>query len=150
MNLKDLIKPELVDIDVEVSDWKEAILTIGKLMVDAGVVEERFPDAMIRVAKEFGPYIVIAPGIALPHARPEDGVISASIAVMRLKTPVEFGNKLNDPVYLMVALAAVDSNQHMKGLAQLARVLGDQEKIERIKECKSKQELLEIFLNSNP
>jgi len=147
MNLKDLIRPELVAVDVEAANWEEAILAVGKLMVDSGAVEERFPHAMIRVAKEFGPYIVVAPGIALPHARPEDGVIKASIAVARLKNTVEFGNKDNDPVYLLVALAAVDHEQHIKGLSELAGVLGDEENIKKIKACTTKEELLDVFLS---
>ena len=145
MNLRDLIRPELVAVDVEASNWEEAILAVGKLMVDDGAVEERFPLAMIRVAKEFGPYIVVAPGIALPHARPDDGVIKASIAVARLKNTVEFGNKDNDPVYLLVALAAVDHEQHIKGLAELAAVLGDEENIKKIKACTTPEELLKVF-----
>ena len=57
MNLRDLIRPNLVSVGVEVKDWQAAIRAAGKLMVDDGAVEERFPEAMIRVAKEFGPYI---------------------------------------------------------------------------------------------
>jgi len=103
---------------------------------------------MIRVAIEFGPYIVVAPGIALPHARPEDGVINASIAIARLETPVNFGNEDNDPVYLVVALAAVDNKQHIEGLQQLALVLGDEEKIKAIKTATTPGEILDIFWNA--
>ena len=142
---KKLIRENLVAVDVEVDDWQEAIRAAGNLMVTDGAVEERFVDAMIRVATEFGPYIVVAPGIALPHARPEDGVIEASIAIVRLKTPVNFGNEDNDPVYLVVALAAVDQEQHIDGLRQLALVLGDDDKIIAIKEAITREELLDIF-----
>lgn len=142
---KKLIRENLVAVDVEVDDWQEAIRAAGNLMVADGAVEERFVDAMIRVATEFGPYIVVAPGIALPHARPEDGVIEASIAIVRLKTPVNFGNEDNDPVYLVVALAAVDQEQHIDGLRQLALVLGDDDKIIAIKEATTREGLLDIF-----
>ena len=142
---KKLIRENLVAVDVEVDDWQEAIRAAGNLMVTDGAVEERFVDAMIRVATEFGPYIVVAPGIALPHARPEDGVIEASIAIVRLKTPVNFGNEDNDPVYFVVALAAVDQEQHIDGLRQLALVLGDDDKIIAIKEATTREELLDIF-----
>jgi mannitol operon transcriptional antiterminator len=145
LNLRDLIRPNNVAVDVEVKDWQEAIRAAGQLMFKDGAVEERFGEAMIRVAKEFGPYIVVAPGIALPHARPEDGVIKATIAILRLKTPVNFGNKDNDPVYLVVALAAVDHNQHIQGLSELASVLGDDENIKKIKTSKTSQDLLDIF-----
>ena len=142
---KKLIRENLIDVDVEVDDWQGAIRAVGSLMVADGAVEERFVDAMIRVAIEFGPYIVVAPGIALPHARPEDGVIEASIGIIRLKNPVNFGNEDNDPVYLVVALAAVDQEQHIDGLRQLALVLGDDEKIVAIKEATTREELLDIF-----
>ncbi len=147
MNLEDLIRPELVEINVKVDNWQEAILAAGKLMVDSGAVEDRFSRAMVRVAKEFGPYIVVAPGIALPHARPEDGVIKASIAIVRLKDSVEFGNVDNDPVFLVVALAAVDHEQHIQGLAEVADVLGDEDCIEQLKFAKTKEELRTVFLN---
>lgn len=145
LNLRDLVRPNTVAVDVEVKDWQEAILAAGRLMFEDGAVEERFGQAMVRVAKEFGPYIVVAPGIALPHARPEDGVIKATIAVLRLKTPVNFGNKDNDPVYLVVALAAIDHDQHIQGLRELAAVLGDEENIKKIKASQTSQDLLDIF-----
>lgn len=148
IDVKKLIRKNLVDVDVAVEDWQGAIRAAGKLMVEDGAVEARFVDAMIRVAKEFGPYIVVAPGIALPHARPEDGVIEASIAIVRLSTPVDFGNEDNDPVYLVVALAAVDHEQHIDGLRQLALVLGDDDKIVAIKEATTREELLDIFWNA--
>lgn len=145
MDIKKLIREPLVDVDVEAEDWQAAVRAAGQLMVADKAVEERFIDAMIRVVKEFGPYIVVAPGIALPHARPEDGVIQAGISVIRLKTPVNFGNKDNDPVYLVVALAAIDHTQHIEGLRQLSLVLGNDEKIEAIKSAKTKKDLLNIF-----
>ena len=145
MNIKDLIRENIVDVDVSVDDWQGAIRAAGKLLHEDGATEERFTDAMIRVAKEFGPYIVVAPGIALPHARPEDGVKKASIAVVRLKTPVNFGNEDNDPVYLVVALAAIDHKQHIEGLKQLSFVLGNPDKIKAIKAAETKEELLKTF-----
>jgi mannitol/fructose-specific phosphotransferase system IIA component (Ntr-type) len=148
IEINKLIRKEIVDVDVAVEDWQGAIRAAGKLMVADGAVEERFSEAMIRVAKEFGPYIVVAPGIALPHARPEDGVIKPSIAIVRLSTPVNFGNEDNDPVYLVVALAAIDHEQHIDGLKQLAKVLGNQDKIAEIKSASTKEELLNAFLNA--
>jgi len=148
IEINKLIRKEIVDVDVAVEDWQGAIRAAGKLMVADGAVEERFSEAMIRVAKEFGPYIVVAPGIALPHARPEDGVIKPSIAIIRLSTPVNFGNEDNDPVYLVVALAAIDHEQHIDGLKQLAKVLGNQDKIAEIKSASTKEELLNAFLNA--
>jgi mannitol/fructose-specific phosphotransferase system IIA component (Ntr-type) len=150
MDLRDLLRPSLVSVNEQAEDWQSAIRVVGDLMVADGAVEPRFVDAMILVAIEFGPYIVIAPGIALPHARPEDGVIRASIAIVTLTTPVNFGNPDNDPVTILVALAAVDHNQHIEGLGQLAQVLGDDANVSKILDCQTKEELLEIFWRKVP
>ncbi len=147
MKLEEFLRPELVEINIEVNDWQEAILAAGKLLVNSGMVEDRYPAAMIRVAKEFGPYIVVAPGIALPHARPEDGAIQSGVAIVRLKNPVNFGNDDNDPVFLVVALSATGHEQHIQGLAEIANVLGNDDCIEMIKKAKTKQELFSIFFN---
>ena len=53
-------------------------------MVKNGTIEERYIDGMIETVKNLGPYIVIAPGVALPHARPEDGVIEPSMSLVTL------------------------------------------------------------------
>ena len=70
MNLKDLLRPQLIDVRVNVDDWQEAIRAAGRLLIQDRAAEPRFVEAMIQVAKDLGPYIVVAPGIALPHARP--------------------------------------------------------------------------------
>ncbi len=150
MNLKDMLRPSLVAVEIEAKDWQEAIRACGKLFIGDRATEERFSEAMIRVAKEFGPYIVVAPGIALPHARPEDGVLKASMALVKLKTPVNFGNKDNDPVWLLIALAAVDHKQHIQALAELAGVLGNTENIAKLKKCKTSEELLDVFYSAPP
>jgi mannitol/fructose-specific phosphotransferase system IIA component (Ntr-type) len=150
MNLREMLRPSLVAVDVEVKDWQEAIKVCGGLFFADGATEERFSEAMIRVAKEFGPYIVVAPGIALPHARPEDGVIKASMAVVKLKTPVNFGNKDNDPVWLLVALAAENHTSHIEGLKGLAGVLGENENVEKLKLCTTPEELLDVFYSATP
>lgn len=145
MNLRDLIRPSLVATQVPVRDWEDAVRAVGALLVADDAVEPRFVDAMIAVAKEFGPYIVVAPGIALPHARPQDGVKRASIGMITLAQPVEFGNEENDPVSLVLALAAVDNKQHIQGLAEMAAILGDDDAVSRLRSASSADELLAIM-----
>jgi len=88
---------------------------------------------MINTVKEIGPYIVIAPGIAMPHARPEAGAKKIGMSLITLKTPVNFGNKENDPVKIVVCLSAIDHSTHLKALSELAGLLGDEESVNKIK-----------------
>jgi len=145
LNIKDLLRPNLVELNVSVTDWEDAIRSVGRLLVADKAVEPRFVDAMIRVAKEFGPYIVLAPGFAMPHARPEDGCIRSSMALITLAKPVEFGNPQNDPVNVVVALAAVDNQGHIEGLSDLAEVMSEDGIVEKIAASGSVGEVLAIM-----
>lgn len=145
MNLKELLRPNLVELHVQVTDWQDAIRTAGKLLVADNAVEPRFVDAMIRVAKEFGPYIVLAPGFAMPHARPEDGCIRSSMSLITLAEPIEFGNPQNDPVNVAVALAAVDNKSHIEGLSELAEVMSEEGIVEKLAQSKTVDEILAIM-----
>lgn len=118
-----MLTAQTVALGVSVADWEEAVRAAGKLLVDSGAVEARYVDAMIAMVGEIGPYIVIAPGVALPHARPSEGAHRPAMALITLASPVEFGNEYNDPVDLVIAFAAGDADAHLEALTGLARML---------------------------
>lgn len=72
---------------------------------------------------EFGPYIVIAPGVAMPHARPEAGVLKPGVSIITLAEARAFGNETNDPVDFVIAFAAVNKNAHIKTLQRIVGLL---------------------------
>lgn len=126
--LSDLVPVSAIRLDATATDWRDAIRLSGELLTDAGIAGPSYTRVMIEVVEEHGPYIVIAPGFALAHARPDESVASTGLSFLRLSEPVEFGHKSNDPVQLVMALASVDSKAHQKALASLARVLGNPER----------------------
>ncbi|WP_434587499.1 PTS sugar transporter subunit IIA [Streptomyces sp. A5-4] len=123
--LSELIPVEAVRLDVRAADWREAIRTAGELLVTTGTSTGDYTAEMIRNVEENGPYIVIAPGFAFAHARPWPAVLRTGMSWVRLGQPVEFGHESNDPVDLVVALAAKDSGAHTAAMASLARILAD-------------------------
>ncbi len=145
MNLRQLLSADRVATDVAVEDWEGAVSAVGRLMVDTGVVEERYIDGMIDTAKELGPYIVIAPGLALPHSRPEDGVLQPCMALVTLKPPVDFGNPDNDPVDVVIAFGAVDHEQHVEALRDMATILSEPSNLAALHAAKTKEQILEIM-----
>jgi mannitol/fructose-specific phosphotransferase system IIA component (Ntr-type) len=100
---------------------------------------------MINVIREIGPYVVIAPGIALLHARPEDGVIKTCFGITTLKDPVAFGHSQNDPVDLVLVLGAVDKTSHIQALQQIATFLGYPANLEKLREAQDDDELFSII-----
>jgi PTS system ascorbate-specific IIA component len=54
---------------------------------------------------------------------------------VRLAEPVEFGHEANDPVELVVGLAAKDASEHTAAMGALARLLADPDKARALREA---------------
>ncbi|MBU3209304.1 BglG family transcription antiterminator [Clostridium algidicarnis] len=143
--LKEVLNIKDIKLNVEAKDWRDAIRLGGALLQNKGAVEARYIDAMIESAEKNGPYIVIAPGIAMPHARPELGVNSIGMSLITLKNPIEFGNDKNDPVTLVICICAVDHSSHIKALSELMDILAEEENINIIKNAKSEEEVINLI-----
>jgi PTS system ascorbate-specific IIA component len=123
--LSELLTHETIALDEQAGDWQEAIRLAGGLLESAGIAAPAYTQAMVDSVHQNGPYIVLAPGFAFPHARPSEAVHRTGMSWVRLASPVEFGSRANDPVTLVVALAATDSSTHQQAMASLATVLTD-------------------------
>ncbi|WP_165358739.1 PTS sugar transporter subunit IIA [Haloactinopolyspora alba] len=110
-------------VGVEARDWRAAVRAAAGLLVDAGAASAEYPDACVATVEEHGPYIVLTPGLALAHARPEGGAHASGVVAARLAAPVEFGHPDNDPVDLVLAFSATDDGDHVAMLAGLAKRL---------------------------
>lgn len=121
--LKDLLKAERIELDRTVTDWREGIRAAGVLLEKTNSIDSAYTDAMIASVEEKGPYIVVAPGFAFAHARPSRAVRETAMSWVRLASPVSFGHSKNDPVNLIVALAAKDATAHTQAMAALAKAL---------------------------
>lgn len=124
--LKDVLTEDCLALRVKAADWEAAVRYGGAMMQRLGMAEERYTEAMLRTVREMGPYIVIAPGLAMPHARPEDGAKRVGVAILTLEDPIPFGNPDYDPVRVVVFLCAVDKVQHLKVLSDLMVLFEDE------------------------
>lgn len=121
--------PELVDAAIvlraDATDWRSAVRIAGAALVASGSTTPGYSDEMIRMIEEHGPYVVIAPGLALAHARPGADVLADGLAVVTLTTPVNFGHPHNDPVSVVLGLALRGREGHLESIADLANVFND-------------------------
>ena len=131
-DLSGLLKDDAVALDVSVRDWREAIRVAGGLLEDTGSITPAYTEAMVDSVDANGPYIVVAPGFAFAHARPSEAVKETALSWVRLKHPIHFGHAKNDPVTLVVALAAQNDSAHTTAMKDLAKLLGNRSKRERL------------------
>jgi PTS system ascorbate-specific IIA component len=126
-------------------DWRGAVRLAGEALARSGAATPAFADEMIRVIEKFGPYVVIAPGLALAHARPGPETLADGLSVVTLATPVTFGHAHNDPVRVVLGLSATHADGHIAGVAGLANIFNDEAAIPRLAAATSAQEVLAIM-----
>lgn len=139
------LEQNLVALDRSVSTPEEGIRAAGALLVAEDLVEPGYVDAMVKSYQKNGPYFVLAPQIAMPHARPEDGVKEASVSLVRLKDSIKFGSEANDPVQFIFALGASSSEEHLLVMKKIVTLLNKPENITKLKELSSYEELQQII-----
>ena len=122
-----LLIRDTVQIQVTASHWQEAIQLACQPLIDNGSIEPCYVAKIIETTQQIGPYYVIAPGFAMPHARPEDGVNKMALSLTTLNKAVAFGNEENDPVKLVITLAATDSHTHIDAIVGITQLLENQE-----------------------
>ena len=116
---------EAIAIGVHVDDWRGAVTAAGAALERSGATAPEYTNRMIAVIEEFGAYVVIAPGLALAHARPGPDVHSEGLSIVTLADPVAFGHPHNDPVSVVLGLAVTSSDEHVLLVAELANVFND-------------------------
>ena len=73
------ISPSGIMLQEVCRDWEECIDRGARPLLEHGIVLPSYPAAVKRNHREMGAYMVIAPGIMLSHARPEDGAEAAPV-----------------------------------------------------------------------
>lgn len=146
-----LIENRSIKLNQTAQNWEEAIKIGTDMLVESGAIEPRYYDAIISMVKEMGPYIILAPGLAMPHARPEEGVNRTAFALVTLTTPVAFESE-EEPVSVLITLAGSDSDQHMQGIMEITQVLEDPDPnsltgvdLEKIRRCQSAEEIYAVI-----
>ncbi|TMU85083.1 BglG family transcription antiterminator [Bacillus sp. BHET2] len=143
--LNELLTEQTIQLKDSVTSWEEAIKVASQPLVDQQSIRSEYVEAMISNVKELGPYIVIAPNIAIPHARPETGVEQLGMSFLRLKEPVYFSEKEKHRAQLIIVLAAIDNQTHLKALAQLTELLSNEENVEQLLTASDRKTVIELI-----
>ena len=110
-----------------------------------GKIEQRYVNAIKATHKKIGPYYVLAPKIAMPHARPEDGVNEDALQLTVFKKGVDFGSADNGNVYFSMTLAALNSDSHVQTIMALSELFQNDDHIDSIIAAENKAEIIDIL-----
>lgn len=144
MSLPPLPESAIV-LGASAATWRDAVRIAGDALVASGAAGPGYADEMVRMIEEHGPYVVIAPGLALAHARPGPEVKADGLAVVTLRDPVAFGHPHNDPVSVVLGLAISSRERHLESIADLANVFNDASAIPAIAAAKDPRTVMTIM-----
>ena len=115
-------------------------------LLQDGIVEDIYVQAVIDCVKKYGPYIVIVPNIAMPHSTEgAKGCNGTAISFMKVEQEVDFDPEDPDKkARLFFSLAAVDHEQHMNNIQQLMDTLMNEEIVEALLSATSIEDLKKI------
>jgi PTS system ascorbate-specific IIA component len=143
--LADAFGEDSILVKASVDNRTEAIELAGELLVSSGKAHKAYIASMLEAVEKFGPYIVIAPGIALAHGKPGDDVIETGLSLIVLRSAIEFQHSQNDPVQLVFGLAATDHESHIDLMAELAQFLSDHESVNSLLTCSDPSQIRAVL-----
>lgn len=141
-----LTKPYIQVLKGEaITGWKEAIEASCQPLIEKNNIGPEYVEAIFKKLETYGAYIDLGQGVAIPHARPEDGVKELGMSLLVLEAPVYLLDDEKHPVQLLVTLAAIDNETHLKALSQLTEILRDKDRLTALKQAKSPEDVLELI-----
>lgn len=135
-------------INADAKDWQQAIEISAKLLENQGFVTENYVDGIKQGISDFGPYIVIADGLAIPHARPEAGALTTGYGLVTLKDGVKFDG-VEQPVKVFIPFCATDSNSHIDLLQSIIQMVENDaiEKLSQIETIEQLEKFMQMVAN---
>ncbi len=148
MNLKQaLIDNDSIRLGLEANDWKEAVKVAVDPLIESGAILPEYYDANIESTEEYGPYYILMPGMAMPHARPEAGVQSDAFSLITLQNPIVFSD--GKEVSVLLTLAATSSKIHTSvAIPQIIALFELEDSIARLQACQTKEDVLAMIEES--
>ncbi|PKR83433.1 BglG family transcription antiterminator [Heyndrickxia camelliae] len=142
--LSSILQMKYIQLKKEASDWKDAIRMASEPLLREGAISEEYVQAMIHSINKMGPYIVVAPKVAIPHARPEDGVKKLSMSLLKLSKAAPFSESRKHDIQIVIVLAAIDGETHLKALSQLTEMFSSPENLNKVLLARSTEEIFDL------
>lgn len=143
-----LFDRQVILFDQKAPDAPTALSRLADRMHQAGVVDDRYRDAILTRESKFPTGLLTTTmGVAIPHTD-ADKVIEPQIGFMRLKEPVVFhqmGDNQEIEVRLIFMLALKKSADQLQMLQTLMELFQNQAAMDRLLRVTTADEVVEIM-----
>lgn len=144
--LREIVEGKLTKYADSATDWRESVRMSCEKLEERGVVEPNYKEDIIACLEKYGPYIVIAPMIAMPHSQENaQGVKETAIGFMKLAKEVRFDEEdFEKDAKVFFTLASCDPNRHIDNISRLSELLSNDEVQKALIDAKCDEDLLKI------
>lgn len=139
--LKELIEKNRYSFHKGFDKWEDAVRASCKPLINDRSIETEYVESIISNINKFGPYIVIAPNICIPHAQEGQGVNDTAICFMRTEEAVHFSDDPEQDARLFFVLASTDNEKHMENLMNMVSLIEDEAIVDKLLEAKCEEDL---------
>lgn len=148
MNLtKSFKENHSIRLGLEATTWQEAVHLSVQPLIDSGAVTEKYYENIIVSTEEHGPYYILMPGMAMPHAMAGEGVNRDAFSLITLKKPVVFSD--GKEVSVLLCLAATTPAIHTSvAIPQIIALFELENSIQRLVDCQTPEEVLAMVEES--
>ena len=143
--LETWLNDKALQVEETVNDWPQALELCARPLLAAGIITPQYLTAIATQHQQLGPYYVLAPGLAMPHARPEEGAKGMGLSLLKVNHGVSFGSQDFDPVRVIVMLAAPDKNSHIDMISSLAQLFSSEEDMAQLQQASTVEEIKKII-----
>ena len=142
--LESLLENNSIALSQKAETWEEAVEKCMLPLINSNAVERRYLEAIIKKTNELGPFYILAPGLAMPHDRPESGVKKDSFSFVTLEKPVVFPD--GQEVDILIGLAATSSDIHnTEAIPQIVMLFDDETVFDKIRAAKSNEDIINLL-----
>lgn len=141
--LIDLLRNQKIVMTEETFNWQEAVYYAGKTLLDAGSIEKQYLDTAISQLQHYGPFMFVAPGLILIHAKPEDGANGLDVSMTIFKNPVVF-SPLNE-AKIAITLATEERERHLRIIKDIMTVFSVESRIDTISALEDEASILDYL-----
>jgi transcriptional antiterminator/mannitol/fructose-specific phosphotransferase system IIA component (Ntr-type) len=127
----------------EPMDWQTAVRLAFRPLQQHHFVHEAYVDKIIALTEEHGDYMLLGEGVLLAHAKPEDGVLSLSVAIAVCPEPVRLSS--GKCAQCIICLAPVDQSSHLDFLAMLLEHINQPGWCKQLYQAGTQEELEDIL-----
>ncbi|MGL5955721.1 MAG: PTS sugar transporter subunit IIA [Brevinema sp.] len=133
-------------LGLSAENWQDVVRKGVGILEQSNCVEDRYYNAILDAVEKMGMYFVISKGVAMPHGRPEEGVLENGMSLITLQTPVFFGHPENDPVSTVLTIAAKDTEvMNTQLLVEVAEFFSHNEAQKELSKAITYEDLKKVF-----